>query len=243
MLYNKISPLLRPHTPTASLPSLPTSSAYKIAPKPSARTSFSLACIKAGDFRPRAYARCAYVCTMGAAKEKRRRRRAPRLTILQHIYIYVRERERESGLIYGSARLHRESYTRYHNTINSSSNSPLTESYWPRSKSPRARAATNVNARARESVRCSLSLSLPLSLSSYLAPALNRGGRCALIRSVCYILSGASFFPAILLRESSPCDLVCFCRARGMRASKCKYTTRSVEFRDEWEELRLMDYQ
>ena len=76
-----------------------------------------------------------------------------------YIYVRERERERESGLIYGPARLHRESYTRYHNTINSSSNSPLTESYWPRSKSPRARAATNVNARARESVRCSLSLS------------------------------------------------------------------------------------
>lgn len=48
----------------------------------------------------------------------------------------------QCSLIYGPG-AHTQSYTRYHNTINSSSNSPLTESYWPRSKS---RGATNVSA-------------------------------------------------------------------------------------------------
>lgn len=53
----------------------------------------------------------------------------------------------QCSLIYGPG-AHTQSYTRYHNTINSSSNSPLTESYWPRSKS---HGATNVS---MTSARC-----------------------------------------------------------------------------------------
>lgn len=54
----------------------------------------------------------------------------------------------QCSLIYGPD-AHTQSYTRYHNTINSSSNSPLTESYWLRSKS---RGATNVS--ATSALRC-----------------------------------------------------------------------------------------
>lgn len=72
----------------------------------------------------------------------------------------------QCSLIYGPG-AHTQSYTRYHNTINSSSNSPLTESYWPRSKS---HGATNVS---MTSARCLIFFEPRGQVDPVLASALN----------------------------------------------------------------------
>lgn len=85
-------------------------------------------------------------------RERTRRRRQPS-SLSPSPSRHFPARALQCSLIYGPG-AHTQSYTRYHNTINSSSNSPLTESYWPRSKS---RGATNVSATSALRARCFIS--------------------------------------------------------------------------------------